>query len=190
MALSFAAVGCKKKPVRTTPIPGQGGGITTPGPGVEAAPGGVGAGAGTGVTGAPIKDAEGNIPLPTTDITGRPQDRERLKAFTVYFDFDRSNVRPDQASKLESVAAQFKNAAPGEDLLIEGHCDERGTEEYNRALGERRALALREFLTTLGVNPAKMHTLSFGKSKPVDPGHNEAAWSKNRRGEFIVVLPK
>ena len=73
---------------------------------------------------------------------------------------------------------------------VEGHCDERGTEEYNRSLGERRALALRELLVAAGVSADRVHTLSFGKDKPVETGHNEAAWSKNRRGEFILVLPK
>ena len=76
-------------------------------------------------------------------------------------------------------------------LEIDGHCDERGTEEYNRSLGERRALALREELLRLGIDPMRIDTVSFGKDKPVDPGHDEAAWKLNRRGEFLLeVHPK
>jgi len=75
--------------------------------------------------------------------------------------------------------------------LIEGHCDERGTEEYNRALGEKRAQALREYLASkLGVDAGNIRTLSYGKDRPAVPDHNDAAWAKNRRGEFVVLLPK
>jgi hypothetical protein len=81
-------------------------------------------------------------------------------------------------------------ASASDKLLIEGHCDERGTEEYNRSLGERRALALREALAKAGVSPDRVRTLSYGKDKPADPGHDESAWSKNRRGEFILLHPK
>jgi peptidoglycan-associated lipoprotein len=124
------------------------------------------------------------------DITGRPQDREKYRAQTVYFDFDRSNVKASEAHKVEEVANRFKQENAATDLLIEGHCDERGTEGYNQALGERRALAIREMLVSLGVTADRIHTVSFGKDKPAETGHNEAAWSKNRRGEFILVLPK
>ena len=99
-------------------------------------------------------------------------------------------MKASEASKVEEVANRFKAEDPGTDLLVEGHCDERGTEEYNRSLGERRALAVRELLVTAGVPADRIHTVSFGKDKPADPEHNEAAWSKNRRGEFILVLPK
>ena len=75
-------------------------------------------------------------------------------------------------------------------LMIEGHCDERGTEEYNRSLGERRALALRESLAAMGIDPMRIRTISWGEDKPVDPGHDESAWKKNRRGEFVLMLPK
>ena len=206
MALSLSAVGCKHKPVSPTPIPGQDLGgktsIGTPPPtGDNTLPpvnpiGPVNPiqtdmNKGTDLGPSSIKpNPDGSLAQPDGDISKRPQDRERLKAFTVLFDFDRAVVRQDQVAKVEAVAAQFKNGPAVEDMLIEGHCDERGTEEYNRSLGERRALALREMLAKLGVNPAKVYTLTFGKSKPVDPGHNEAAWSKNRRGEFIILLPE
>ncbi|MBI5385372.1 MAG: peptidoglycan-associated lipoprotein Pal [Verrucomicrobia bacterium] len=135
-------------------------------------------------------NADGTFGAASGSIEGRPKDREKFKAFTVYFDFDRSVIKSSEASKVDSVAGQFKNENPACDLLIEGHCDERGTAEYNRALGERRALAIREYLIRAGVNGEKIHTVSFGKDQPVALGHDEASWAKNRRGEFILVLPK
>ncbi|MST94271.1 MAG: hypothetical protein EXS33_03180 [Pedosphaera sp.] len=109
---------------------------------------------------------------------------------TAYFEFDRATVKASETSKADAVAAKFKALSPAHDLLVEGHCDERGTEEYNRALGESRALALRLYLINAGVPASRVHTKSFGKDKPAAPGHDEAAWSKNRRGEFILILPK
>ena len=75
---------------------------------------------------------------------------------------------------------------PQKEVVIEGHCDERGTEEYNIALGERRANSAKKYLINLGVNPSQLSTISFGEEKPADPGHNEEAWAKNRRDEFVV----
>jgi peptidoglycan-associated lipoprotein len=72
---------------------------------------------------------------------------------------------------------------------VDGHCDERGTEEYNRALGERRALAVREELILMGVDGQRVVTKSFGEDRPIDPGHDESAWKKNRRAEFILLTP-
>ncbi len=117
------------------------------------------------------------------------QDRAALAAQTVHFDFDSSVVKANEKSRVDAVAAALKNDSAAK-LLIEGHCDERGTEEYNRSLGERRALALRESLTALGVDPMRVKTVSFGEDKPVDPGHDESAYKKNRRGEFILLHPK
>ena len=72
-------------------------------------------------------------------------------------------------------------------ILIEGHCDERGTTEYNLALGERRAMAAQNFLLNLGVPPERMRTISYGKEFPINPGHNETAWANNRRGHFVIT---
>ena len=72
-------------------------------------------------------------------------------------------------------------------MLIEGHCDERGTEQYNLALGEHRAYEAKEYLATLGLNPNSMSTISYGKDKPFDPGHDEAAWAKNRRAHLVLT---
>ena len=79
---------------------------------------------------------------------------------------------------------------PSTKLLVEGNCDERGTQEYNRALGERRALAAREALAKLNVDPMRVFTRSYGKDKPADTGHDEAAWAKNRRDDFVLLHPK
>ncbi len=103
----------------------------------------------------------------------------------VLFDYDSARIRPSEDSKLAAVAAYMKSN-PGK-LVVEGHCDERGTAEYNRALGERRALAARDELVKLGVDTSRMSTISYGKERPADMGHDEGSWSKNRRCEFVVV---
>ena len=95
-------------------------------------------------------------------------------------------MKPSEVEKLKEVARRMKNFQ-GKALRIEGHCDERGTEEYNRALGDRRAQAVREFLAGEGLDPSMMPTLTFGEDKPVDPGHNEAAYSRNRRGALVLL---
>jgi peptidoglycan-associated lipoprotein len=104
----------------------------------------------------------------------------------IYFDYDKAFIRDDAKPVLEANAAwltKFKTIK----ILIEGHCDERGTEEYNMALGEKRAKAGMDYLTTLGISASRMRIISYGKSQPVDPGHNEAAWQKNRRDQFLVT---
>jgi peptidoglycan-associated lipoprotein len=103
----------------------------------------------------------------------------------VLFEYDSARIKPSEESKLETVAAYAKSN-PGK-LVIEGHCDERGTAEYNRALGERRALAAREELVKLGVASSRISTISYGTERPAEMGHDEAAWAKNRRCEFAVV---
>ena len=106
----------------------------------------------------------------------------------VHFDFDKAVVKASDIPHVEAVATQLKSMA-GKAVRIEGHCDERGTEEYNRSLGERRALAVREKLISLGVAADMIDTISFGEDRPAESGHNEAAWSKNRRGVFILLTP-
>jgi len=113
---------------------------------------------------------------------------EQFEAQTVHFDFDRSEVKEGERGKVEVVAAYMK-AHPTDAVRIEGHCDERGTEEYNRALGDRRANALREEMARLGADPNRIPTVSYGEDRPADPGHNEEAWRKNRRGVFILLTP-
>jgi peptidoglycan-associated lipoprotein len=116
-------------------------------------------------------------------------DRDKLASYAVYFKFDSSVIEETERPKLASVA-QMLASDPNVKLLIEGHCDERGTEEYNRSLGERRALALREALAKLGVDAGRIRTISYGKDQPSDPGHDETSWAKNRRGQFDLCTPK
>jgi peptidoglycan-associated lipoprotein len=117
------------------------------------------------------------------------QDRDKLAAYTVHFKFDSALVLTSEQANVAKVG-QVMASNPEAKLLIEGHCDERGTEEYNRSLGERRALALREALQAVGIDAQRVRTISYGKDQPLDPGHNEAAWAKNRRGQFVYCTPK
>ena len=103
----------------------------------------------------------------------------------INFAFDKSTIEPNAREMLKKIADwMLKNK--GYALVIEGHCDERGTVEYNRALGQRRADAAMKYLADLGVDKANISTLSYGKERPLDPGHNEDAWARNRRANFVV----
>ena len=99
----------------------------------------------------------------------------------VFFDFDKAVVRSDGAETLR-MQAEFLKQNPGVTMTIAGHCDERGTREYNLALGERRANAARNYLISLGVSSDRLSTISYGKERPIVLGHNEAAWAQNRVG--------
>jgi peptidoglycan-associated lipoprotein len=94
-------------------------------------------------------------------------------------------LKPQARSTIEALAA-WMNEHPGVALTIEGHCDERGTREYNLALGERRANAVRDYLVALGISGNRLGTISYGKERPAVPGSNESAWAQNRRGVFVV----
>ncbi len=181
LAVALAATGCRNhKPVGVTPLPGQ----TSSGLGGEPGAGGtIGAGGG-----ANANEAGGG---PTANISPGDynEDRAALASHTVYFAFDSAVVKTSERENLQAVAAAL-SADSSAKLLIEGHCDERGTEEYNRALGERRALALRQALAKIGVDPSRIRTISYGKDKPAVDGHDESAWAKNRRGEFVLLHPK
>ena len=98
----------------------------------------------------------------------------------VFYNFDKSNLRPAARTTLEKQAAWLKKF-PQVRVAVEGHADERGTREYNLALGERRANAAKDFLVALGIAPARIRVVSFGKERPVALGHDEASWSQNRR---------
>jgi peptidoglycan-associated lipoprotein len=188
-------VGCKRKPQNVTPLPGRGetgaptsespSGAKLPSQGPQLPPPDFGA------KPEPVKAIpdSGMPPVGPDRFANMDEDRERFKNETVYFDFDKSNLKSTETHKLDTVAAAMKTM-PANALLVEGHCDERGTEEYNRALGERRALGIREYLVMKGMDAANIDTISFGENKPADPGHNEAVWAKNRRGELILLVPK
>ena len=106
----------------------------------------------------------------------------------VYFGFDASNLQPSEMAKIEAVAAHLKKT--GRVVIVEGNCDERGSNEYNLSLGQLRAIAIRDYLVQLGVNVQSVQDKSYGEEKPAVVGSNEAAWSKNRRGEFAVYAHK
>lgn len=103
----------------------------------------------------------------------------------VYFDFD-SSVLSDMAKDVLSRKAEYLRANPEASVIIEGHCDERGTSAYNIALGDRRAESAKAFLVDLGIDAAQLATISYGEERPVDTGHNEEAWAKNRRAHFVI----
>jgi peptidoglycan-associated lipoprotein len=104
----------------------------------------------------------------------------------VYFDFDSSDVRKDQVSRIQ-VNADFINKNTKYEIRIEGNCDPRGTNEYNMALGERRALAAKKYLVNLGVSEARLSTVSYGEERLLVQGEDETSWAQNRRDDFVVV---
>jgi peptidoglycan-associated lipoprotein len=103
----------------------------------------------------------------------------------IYFAFDSFEIAPDEANKLRQIGSFMKSGH--NNIILAGFTDERGTPEYNRGLGERRAQAARNFLLSLGVSPSRIQTVSFGQEMPADSGHDESAWAKNRRVEVGVV---
>lgn len=104
----------------------------------------------------------------------------------IHFDFDKYNIRDDARPVLAQNAAWLKKFTSVK-VLIEGHCDERGTEEYNLALGERRAKATFDYLVSLAIPPERLKIISYGKSQPLELGHNEEVWAKNRRAQFTII---
>ena len=183
LALTLGSTGCKHAPQRVTHIPPY---PHVPGPGDD-------------LNTKPVPDS--NVPnwKPGDDTRQTPQPNptnfanytrnpEIFKSDTVYFAYDSSAIRSAEQSKIANVANHLKTN-PSNAVEVDGHCDERGTDEYNRALGERRALAVREALISLGADGSKVTTVSFGRDKPADTGHSDAAHAKNRRGEFILLTP-
>lgn len=199
LVLTLGGLGCKKPQKGVTPIPAKGtaaaptGGSGRRGP-VEPVPPGTPARTDDGTTAKPITTE----PPPTTrsgfeqadlgTIEGMIPDTNHFAAQTIYFEFDSAVVRTSQHGRVNAVGDDLK-AKPETKLMIDGHCDERGTEEYNRSLGERRALAVREYLIKSGISMDRVFTRSWGEDRPADPGHIEDAWAKNRRAEFILLLP-
>jgi len=129
-------------------------------------------------------------PAPPAVVPKAPEKKEEivprdLSFNTIYFDFDKSNIKPDQLDATNKNA-QLMSKYNTVQIRIEGHCDERGTEEYNMALGQRRSDSIKRYLTDYGISSSRITTVSYGEMRPVDQGHNESAWSKNRRGELIT----
>lgn len=108
---------------------------------------------------------------------------EKLK--NIHFDFDSARLK-DKARDILMKNAQWMEKHPNKAIVIEGHCDERGTKEYNLALGEKRAESTKQYLISLGISPERLKTISYGEELPVAQGHNEEAWSKNRRCHFLI----
>lgn len=109
-----------------------------------------------------------------------------LQENNVYFDFDNYDLRPEAQETLNQDAT-FLKANPSITIQISGNCDERGTVEYNLALGERRAKAAQDYLVSLGITNERISVISYGKEKPIDPGHDEEAWAKNRNDQFVIM---
>ena len=171
LVLALFLMGCPKRPATTSaaaPAPGA------PAPGTPGArpgaPGAPGAATTPGTPGAALSPRE------FTAI-------EALK--DIHFDFDKYDIRPGDAKILDENAKWLK-ANPNHLILIEGHCDERGTNEYNLALGERRAKSTMNYLASQGVQANRITLISYGEERPLCTEHNENCWAKNRRGHFLV----
>jgi peptidoglycan-associated lipoprotein len=176
LAVAVAAGCAKKQTVKSD--------VDSGAPAATAAP------AAGGVKETPVQET----PAPQPIMTAKQAEAARGVAVTeekpspfadVRFDFDKSTLRDDGKKVCQDVAGYVKKN-PGAKLLIEGHCDERGTAEYNMALGDRRATAVMNYLVSLGIPKASLSTVSFGKERPLDPGHTEDAWAKNRRAHFVL----
>ncbi len=204
LAIAIASTGCKHRPKDITVIKGQ---PVTPPADVNPTTTSTQTGDNTRTTlqvppTNPIGDAGSTKTEPITpnpdggfntagweDLGDYLANREMFAQNTVYFEFDRHEVKSGERRKIDEVAVYLKGDTKVK-ILVEGHCDERGTEEYNRSLGERRALSVREYLINSGIAQDRIHTISFGEDKPAVPGQNDAAWSKNRRGVFVLLKPK
>ena len=146
----------------------------------ESAPSDTGTATGAGGTGSSTSTAtQGPRPGSQEDLVVNVGDR-------VFFDFDQYSVRQDQRAVLDRQAAWLKKY-PEVTVTVEGHADERGTREYNLALGNRRATAAKNYLVALGINPNRVQTISYGKERPAVAGSNEQAWAQNRRAVTVVT---
>lgn len=179
VALAFLSVpfymGCAKKQVtqETSPTP-------APAPAPASKPTPAPAPAPTPAPAPAPKSTSTPTPAPTAKTA------DGFDISIIYFDYDQSDLKAEALKNLEKKAEWLKTH-PGTVLGIEGHCDERGTNEYNIALGDSRANASKSYLSSLGIPADKIHTISYGEERPADPGHSEGAWAKNRRAEFYLV---
>jgi peptidoglycan-associated lipoprotein len=123
-------------------------------------------------------------PVESNPVPEKPPVDLAYQLVDIHFDFDRADLRGSDRDIL-TRHGDWLSDNPSVRLSIEGHCDERGTVEYNLALGERRARTAKDFLVSYGVDAGRLETISYGKERPEDPGHDESAWAKNRRAEFV-----
>jgi len=174
LALSAWASGCKKKPGKVTPPPVEPPPTTAPAEPAPTTPKET-------VTDFPAEKPTARDVEPGIDELNR---QGVLK--TVYFDYDQEQLREDARATLQANAAWLR-AHPGYKVRIEGNADDRGTIEYNLALGQRRADSVREYLGSLGANTSTLEVISYGEEKPATDGESETSWSKNRRADFVIV---
>jgi peptidoglycan-associated lipoprotein len=187
LVLGVVLVGCAKRPATTqatAPAP-TGAAATTPGATTAAAqPGGGGTTSSGGTTSGPTTAT----PAPTATPTNRPAPSEFAAVADlkdIHFDFDKYDIRPGDSKTLDGNAGWLKSN-PNHLVLIEGHCDERGTNEYNLALGERRAKSTMNYLVSQGVQASRITIISYGEERPVCSQKTEECWAKNRRAHFLV----
>jgi len=185
LVLALVATGCAKKEVVRS---NEGAGTAAEAPAAAPAP------QPESIVSEPIKPEAPKAEAPAAGTqtamaeaaAGMAATEEKASLFAdIYFDFDKSFIREDAKPVLAKVADYLKKNS-GAKVQVEGHCDERGTAEYNMALGARRAESAKKYLLSLGVKTAALSTVSYGKEKPLDPGHTEDAWAKNRRDHFVL----
>lgn len=132
----------------------------------------------------PVTETAPPPPTETAPPSGS-EEQTTVGLADAYFDFDDASLRDDAKNTLEGNA-KYMERNSGTAVVVEGHCDERGSVEYNIALGEKRARAAKDFLVSYGVTASRITTISYGKERPFDPGHSEEAWAKNRRAHFVA----
>ena len=179
LLVSMTAAACKKKvPPVTRPAPPPGATTT----------GGGGTGGPPPPPAEPIPEPVSVPPVPEDTISASSLDELNRNSplKPVFYDLDSAELSPTAQQALQENAQVLRKYGNWQ-ITIEGHCDERGTAEYNLALGERRAITARDYLVSLGIPAARVKTVSYGKEFPFDPGHDESAWSKNRRAHFVIT---
>jgi peptidoglycan-associated lipoprotein len=177
LSMIFFFAGCEKKKIE------QVGEITPPQQQTKEIPPAAQAPAAKDEIAMPGAQGGGAQAAEATNLTG---DAAAFESSDIYFDYDRFNIRPED-QKVLAAKASYLNAHTSVKIRIEGNTDERGTTEYNMALGERRAKAAQEYLVFLGINAGRITTVSYGEEKPADPGKTEQAYSKNRRDHFVIL---
>jgi len=133
----------------------------------------------------PVADSVVTEPEPRATFEEEPA-RDPLVLQTINYEFDKSALTPT-ARAILAENARLLQQYPDTNIRIEGHCDERGTVEYNLALGERRARSAKDYLVNFGISPSRITIISYGKERPIDPRHTPEAWAKNRRAEFVIL---
>ena len=132
-----------------------------------------------------IVEVTPQVEEPVVEPEPEPEPEPELVFPTVYFHFDKYDIVDSSRVVLAAVAEQLI-AHPDVNIIVEGHCDERGTEQYNLALGQKRAQSVKDFLVSYGIGATRIDLISYGEERPADPRHNEEAWGKNRRAELKV----